>query len=573
MTKLDQDNPDIGTAPPPVATNGTDGLTRRLIIITIAFVAALATYLLLPPDVNELARRTAAIFIIAAIFWATEVLPLYATSLLVIGLLVLALAKIGGLADVLPAVAEMPEEAINYSQFLQTFGSPIIILFMGGFLLSAAMSKHGIDRTLAARFLQPLTRSPLRLVFGVLIMTAFFSMWMSNTATAAMMLAIIAPILRSLPEKDRFHRGLILAVPLGANIGGIGTPIGTPPNAIAFGALNRPDTGYEVTFLGWMVMAVPLAILLLTFVGFLLYFIYRPRTKLRLKPVEPPKKITRQGRLTLAVLIAAILLWLTGEWTGLPAAGVALLAAVALTVFGALGRKDLDTLDWNILVLMWGGLALGQAIGLSGLSDLVEEIDFAGLPGGAMGVAVVIVALSVGMSTFMSNTATAALLVPIVLAMSVAGPITQGELAVLTALACSFAMALPVSTPPNAIAFATGKLPAQSLLRVGGAVCIVSVIVLLLGFRIMIPATLDLGPGREAAPDPDENGDTAVLVVPDDPAAVDAAMPQRVGWVERGLPSETHHPPVRPQLAPRSPQPRHASQGDGSIPAPPYLIL
>ncbi len=495
MTKVESDSITPETDPESGNGNGDDGraLRRRLITVVITAILAAATYFLLPAEVNELARRTAAIFVVAAVFWATETLPLYATSLLIIAFLVLALASVGGLADVLPAVAEMPEQQISFTDFLGAFGSPIIILFMGGFLLSAAMSKHAIDRALASRFLQPLTKSPLRLMFGVLIMTAFFSMWMSNTATAAMMLAIIAPLLRSLPETDRFHRGLILAVPLGANIGGIGTPIGTPPNAIAFGHLNAGDPEFHITFLDWMMMAVPLEILLLTFVGFLLYWLYRPpHGEQRFKPIEPPGKMTRHGKTTLAVLIGAIALWLTGGLTGINPAIVALLAAVALTVFGVLGRKDVDSIDWNILILFWGGLALGHGMNASGLTDLVSGMDFGALPGGGWVIAAAIVAISVVMSTFMSNTATANLIVPIALALSVGG-ITEGDLAILAALACSFAMALPVSTPPNAIAFATGKLPAASLLRVGGFVSIVSVIVLLLGFQIMLPLILGFG--------------------------------------------------------------------------------
>ncbi|MFK7789379.1 MAG: SLC13 family permease [Phycisphaeraceae bacterium] len=461
----------------------------QIIMILLTAVFSVALYFLLPPSITELQRRMACVFVVAAMFWAFEILPLYATSLLVIAMMILFLATDGGLAEVLPGVASLPEgTSISSKVFLAAFGSNIIILFMGGFLLSAALTKHEIDRAIAAKVLRPFTTSPMMLMYGVLLISAFFSMWMSNTATAAMMIAILRPILKQLPSDDKYHRGLVLAVPFGANIGGVGTPIGTPPNAVAYAAINAAEPG-AITFLQWMMMGIPLVVILLALVGQLLYYTHKPETALKLPSVEGPSKISWYGKLTLSILLCTVVLWLTGELHGIGAGTVALLAAVALTALSVLDKYDVDSIDWNILILMWGGLAMGVGIEVSGLSDLFASADLTSLPGGLLGLAAVVVFLSILLSTFMSNTATANLLVPIVLALSLT--LTERtELAVLCALGCSFAMAMPVSTPPNAIAFATGEVRASSLLKLGGLVSIFSGIVLIVGYQLVLPLVL-----------------------------------------------------------------------------------
>ncbi len=459
---------------------------KRALICLFTAVAAITTYYLLPASMDELARRTVAIFLVAAIFWATEVLPLYATSLCIIGMEILFLADKGGLARLLPTRGDgiLEDQSLNYKVFLASFSSPIIILFMGGFLLSAAVTKHGLDRAIASRILRPFNHHPLMLVFGVLLITAFFSMWMSNTATTVMMLAIISPLVRALPAEDKFHRAVILAVPFGANIGGVGTPIGTPPNAVALAALN--EFGLEIGFVDWMLMAVPLAALLLVVAGVLLYRFFPPGKGLVLPPLEKPtEKISTKGRWTLVILSLAILLWLTGKMHGLAPAAVALLAAAALTALGVLRKHDVDSIDWNVLILMWGGLSLGKAMEETNLIGVIADLPIAELQG--FGLATAVVVLSVGLSTFMSNTATAIVLIPMVIALVDGRGESPVQLVILTALACSFAMAMPVSTPPNAIAFATGKVPVSALIRSGALVSFICIVVLLLGYQWVLP--------------------------------------------------------------------------------------
>jgi sodium-dependent dicarboxylate transporter 2/3/5 len=444
--------------------------TSRTTLIVATIGASVFTYWVARFFVDELAARSLSVFVIAAVFWATETLPLFATSFVVIGLEIIFLATEGGLANQLTdLLAVMGIEArnhqtIKYTAFLSPFASDIIILFMGGFLLSAALTKHNIDRAIARRILRPFSGSPMALLFGVIAITAFFSMWMSNTATTAMMLAIITPVMSRLPQDARFRRALVLAVAFGANIGGIGTPIGTPPNAIAYGALNA--AGYHVTFLQWMMVCVPLEVVLLIVVGLVLHFSFRPPRDLVIEKLELVQKVTARG------------------WHGIKPGAVALLATAALTSMAVLDRHDVDSIDWNILILMWGGLSLSVAMKESGLDQVIAQVNLNTLPGGGWVIAVVVTAVAVLMSTFMSNTATASILVPMALA---AYLVDKEQYVMLAAVACSFAMAMPVSTPPNAMAYATGQVPMRSMLRVGAAITIISAFTMLMSYKLMLP--------------------------------------------------------------------------------------
>jgi sodium-dependent dicarboxylate transporter 2/3/5 len=445
------------------------------LIIVGAIVLALLGYWLAREAINEMAARALAIFVIAAVFWSTEVMPTFATAFVVLGLNILLLANEGGLADpisrllrVLGLQITLPQDArsLQASVFLP-LAKDIILLFIGGFLLSAAITKHGIHRVIAGKVLRPFARTPLTLLYGVLGISAIFSMWMSNTATAAMMIAISMPFVDAIPAHNRFRRAILLAVAFGANLGGLGTPIGTPPNAIAFGALNA--AGYNVTFLRWMLVAVPLELILLAGVGLLLFVLYRPSEDLQFAMPAAPSALSTGAKATLVILAITILLWLTSGQHGMHAGAIALLAAAALTALRMLDRRDVDTIDWDIIILMWGGLSLGIALQETGLVAYLGNIDLDVIPADTWVVGAVIAMLGMVVSTFMSNTAAAALLVPMAMGLSIPG---SEQLAMLAAFACSFAMAMPVSTPPNAIVFGTGQISVSEMIRTGGLISI-----------------------------------------------------------------------------------------------------
>jgi sodium-dependent dicarboxylate transporter 2/3/5 len=467
--------------------------TRRSLAIVVTIGAACAAYWLLLPWVPERAARAASILIIAAGFWATEALPLFATAFVVVGLEIVLLANVGGLADPLTRLLEVLGVAvqdgsagtdIDAALFLAPLAQDIVVLFLAGFLLSAALSKHGVDRVLAARLLRPMAGSPRHLVYGLLGLSAFFSMWMSNTAAAAMMLSLVRPLIADRPRGDRLTQRMILAVAFGANIGGLGTPIGTPPNAIAFGALNA--AGYALTFLSWMLVAVPLALVLLIVAGLLLDRMLRSvdGQEAAFRIPEAQRPLSWQGYVTVAVLGVAMCTWITSGVHGVRPGAIGLLAVAALSALGTLEQRDVNTIDWSILILMWGGLSLSVAMEASGLAGVLAAADVSGLSGGLWLAAVGTVAIAVTLSTVMSNTAAAALLVPMALALSLP---SSAQVAMLAALGCSLAMALPVSTPPNAVAYATGQIDLPTMRRVGGLVSVACVAILLVGYRFVLP--------------------------------------------------------------------------------------
>jgi len=456
----------------------SDRMTNRSRLIKggIAIVLALAGYFLLGESMGEPARRTTFVFILAALFWALEVIPLYATSLLVVILEIFLLTRPGGVLNM---------DAGGYKVFLIPFGSPVIILFFGGFVLARAMSKYQIDRLIAVKMIKLFGHSPFSLMLGFMSVTAVLSMWMSNTATTAMMMAMALPLLKQLDADDGFRTALVLSIPFAANIGGMGTPIGTPPNAIAIGILA--DQGVHLSFIAWMKMAVPLVVLLLLFVCFLLYIVYPHKKKTMTFDLKYEGAITSSTIHVSIIVIFTVLLWLTSEFHKIPSSVIALLAAGLLSVAGLMDRDDFKSLDWDVLLLMWGGLALGEGMEISGLTRWVIGLPLFDQTG------VILVSLfcvlSVLLSTFMSNTATANLIIPIVM-------VIPGEskilLATTVALSCSLAMALPISTPPNAIAFSTNMVKSKDMLKMGAIISVLSVIIIIAGFKLVIAGAFGL---------------------------------------------------------------------------------
>jgi len=444
---------------------------RPLLWFLVSLLAAgTAAVALLSAGLPREAAYMGGIFVLAGLLWVTEALPLFATALLVIGLEVVLIANPGGWAGLGFENGASPP----YQTFLAPLADPIIWLFLGGFLIAAAAVKEGVDQVLAGIVLRPFRGSPRRVMLGLMVVTAVFSMFMSNTATTAMMMTLLGPVLLQIPQGDPARRGLLLSVPFAANIGGMGTPIASPPNAVAVGFLQQ--AGVEVSFLGWMLVAVPLAAALLGAAWALLAGRYAPATPgLRLEAGGGHLDV--RGAYVLGVIAVTILLWLTDQLHGLPAAVVALLPVIAFTAPGLLGRSDFNTLEWHILILIAGGIALGVGMQVTGLDRAVV----AAVPTTTVLVLAPLVVATVLLSTFMSNTAAANLLLPvgIALAASGAGPGAL-EAGVAIALAASVAMALPVSTPPNAIAFAHGELEARDLAVSGTAIGAIAVVLIVL---------------------------------------------------------------------------------------------
>jgi sodium-dependent dicarboxylate transporter 2/3/5 len=402
------------------------------------------------------AKASLGIMVFAASLWVTEAMPAFAVALLVIGLQIAILGNPGGVW-----AAEADTQA--WTAFVQPWASPIMWLFLGGFVLAHACSKTRLDEWLAGMVLGRFATSPAKLVASVMAITFVFSMFMSNTATAAMMIAVTAPVLAALPKGSRLAKGIVLAVAAGANLGGIGTIIGTPPNAIAAGELQG-----KVDFLKWMAIALPPALLL---AGAAYFFIWRIHIRGRGETPEiilspPSKGDARQYRHRITVMLVfaiTVAMWMGESLTGISSPVVSFIPIVAFAVTGVIGTSDMRLLPWDVLLLLAGGLSLGVGVEVTGLAGW-----FAGQVAGNLGtvsIAVVFSVLGLFLSNLMSNTAAAALLIP--LASSLAGENGATLVAVSIAISCSAAMALPISTPPNAIAHGTGRLSSRDFLMPG----------------------------------------------------------------------------------------------------------
>ena len=457
--------------PRPAGRSGREpALTRRQVVgLVLGAVMFLAPLLVDVPGLEDMGERMLAIFLLAIVLWVTEAIPLVATAVLVIALEILLVSN--------QALLPVPGDATKYSAFLGALANPVIILFLGGFLIADGAEKYRLDKNLAAVLIRPFTGSARTTVLGLMVITAMLSMFMSNTATTATMFAVIIPILGALPA-DRARAGLALSIPVAANVGGIGTPVGTPPNAIALGALE--EAGYDVSFLDWMIMAVPLMVLILVGAWLLICALLLPGG-LTVELDMRAQWHTDRKALTFYVIAAAtILAWMTESLHGVSANVVGFLAVAALLVTQVMGAEDLGRLSWPVLWLVAGGIALGDGVAATGLDAWILGLfGWDAMP--AFVVIIVMGMLGLAMSNVISHSAASNLLIP--LAMGLATGIDGLEpvtIAVVLALACSLGMSLPISTPPNAIAYATGEVTTADMAKVGVVVGVVGAALLVL---------------------------------------------------------------------------------------------
>lgn len=431
-------------------------------------------------------QRVIALFVFAALMWITEIIPNWTTSvlLIVVALLTVSNKGIGFFCD--PKYGQL----VNYKSLMASFADPVVMLFLGGFVLAIMAQKYGLDVTLAKFLLKFFGKKSKSVLLGFLIVIALFSMFMSNTATAAMMLAFLAPVLSVLPSDDKGKIALSLSIPIAANIGGIGTLIGTPPNATA--ARYLAEAGYDVTFGEWAIRMIPFVIIMIIFSWLLLQFLFPFKSEEVV--IEIPENKRKSDWKTILVWITffgTILLWATEQITKINSNVVALIPLAVFTATGLFTKDDIKEINWSVLWLVAGGFALGTCLQDTGLAKvLIEAIPF-----GTMSVVLVLVIAGLVcyfLSNFISNSATAALLIPIliVVATGMADPAASnnasftalgGTRAMISfiAICASIAMCFPISTPPNAIAASTGLVQTKDMAKVG---IIIGVVGFVLGF-------------------------------------------------------------------------------------------
>jgi len=375
---------------------------------------------------------------------------------------------------------------LSSTDIMATFANPVIMLFLGGFILAIAATKSGLDVLLARNLIRPFGRKSENVLLGFLLITGVFSMFVSNTATAAMMLTFLTPVFAALPANGKGRIALTLSIPLAANIGGMATPIGTPPNAIAVQALH--DTLHlNISFGQWMMFMFPLVILLLLISWFVILRFF-PFTKKTIE-LEITGNVHKGWRMWVVSItfIVTILMWLLDRVTGVDANTVAMIPMGVFALTGVITAKDLQAIDWSVIWMVAGGFALGLGLNGSGLaSAAIDSIPF----GSWSPVVIMIVSgiICYFLSNFISNTATAALLVPILAVVctgmgdrldAIGGTST---IIIGIALAASSAMCLPISTPPNAIAYSTGLVKQNDMLKIGLTAGIIS---MLIGYGVL----------------------------------------------------------------------------------------
>ncbi|NOI60253.1 SLC13 family permease [Vibrio coralliilyticus] len=429
-------------------------------------------------DLTLIQHRLLAIFLLAALLWVLEPVPVFATSILIIALELIMISDKGLHLFRTPPAGHDLGELMKYTDIFSAFSSPIIILFMGGFALAIAASKYELDNNLARVLLRPFGHQPKFIMLGLMLITAVFSMFMSNTATTVMMLALLGPIVASAPKGDIGIKALVLCIPIAANTGGIATPIGTPPNAIALQYLTGENS---IDFLSWMMMGLPFVIIQLTIAWFLLQKLFPSSQKTMTLKLDGQFQRNWRAMVVYATFAATILLWMTTKVHGMNTYVVSIIPLAVFTLTGIMGKAELKQINWDVLWLVAGGIAIGSGLDKTGLAAaLAHAIDYEALSPVAVVITMSIVCWL--MANFMSNTATANLLMPIAAAIgasmeslsSMGG--LQGLL-VVVAFSASLGMILPVSTPPNSLAYSTGLIESKDMAKTGVIIGVIGLII------------------------------------------------------------------------------------------------
>ena len=418
-------------------------------------------------------QRIIAIFAFATLMWILEVVSSWATSVAIIGLMLLFCSDSGvkWMCD-----PEQVGALLSYKSVMATFADPVIMLFIGGFILAIAATKTGLDAQLAKVLLKPFGNKSDNVLLGFILITGLFSMFVSNTATAAMMLTFLTPVFRQLPPEGKGRIAMALSIPLAANLGGMGTPIGTPPNTIALKYLNDPEgLNMGLGFGEWMMFMTPLVVILL-FVGWWL-----------LKTIFPFSQKTVELEIEGEMKHDAQALWLLDTVTGINSYTVALVPFVIFALTGVITKRDLEQINWSVIWMVAGGFALGYGLNASGLAaNAVKSIPF-----GEFSPLLILLLSGIicyALSNFISNSATAALLMPIlaVVCTAMGGKLETigGTPTVLigVAIAASSAMVLPISTPPNALAYATNLVQQKDMSKMG---LIMGLLSMVLGYIVL----------------------------------------------------------------------------------------
>lgn len=458
--------------------------------------AVLALVLLLSPPAGlaPAAWRVAGVGLLMAIWWITEAIPIPATALLP-----LVLFPLLGISPITAAAAP--------------FANPVIFLFMGGFIIAAALERCGLHRRLALAVIRVFGVRPVNLVAGFMLATALISMWVSNTAATLMLLPLATSVLRKGPAEgaptSAFEKALLLSIAYAATIGGFGTLIGSPPNALLVGFLTQ-NHGTRIRFVDYMLIGVPIVIVALPIAWFLLTrVVFRvPHDQSIVDPDALREQRRALGPMSRAEKFVAVvglltaLSWMSQPliarvWPAISEAGISVLCALALLVVPidsrgtrAITWEEAERIPWGVLVLFGGGLSLAAAIQQGGLAAWITQSvgGLRALP--PLMLILLVITIVTFLTEFTSNTATAAAFLPVASSLAVAAGMSPLVLLVAAGLAASNGFMLPVGTPPNAIAFSTRKLTVAEMARAGLLIDVVFVVILTLVAYFLVQPVL-----------------------------------------------------------------------------------
>ncbi len=405
-----------------------------------------------------------------ALWWITEAVEIPVTSLL-------------------PIVIFPLSGALSIGETTSSYGNPIIYLYLGGFVLGLAVEKWDLHKRIAFNIINLVGTGKRRVLLGMMVATAFLSMWISNTATAIMMLPIGLSISQFYRDEQPFSKNLLLGIGYAASIGGVGTLIGTPPNLILAGVVKE-SLHYDISFLQWMLFATPLSVILLLITWFYLSRNFpKSENQTHQFKLEPLKKISKQEKRVALIFVITALLWVSRSFLINPWFPV--VDDTMIAIFGALlmfitpaGTKNGENLmnwkvakklPWNVLILFGAGLAIAKGFSTTDLTEWLGE-NFTSLDFMPVLVISLIIFASINFLTeITSNTATASMLLPILITLGASLNMDTLPLLAGAAISASCAFMLPVATPPNAIVFSSGRITIPEMMRAGFALNLASI--------------------------------------------------------------------------------------------------
>lgn len=412
-----------------------------------------------------------------AFWWITETVDLVITSLL-------------------PIVIFPLSGALTIGETTSSYGNPFIFLFLGGFIMGIAIEHWNLHKRIAYKIIQIIGTDEKRILLGLMLATAFLSMWISNTATTIMMLPVGLSVIGHFNADSSFSKNILLGIAYAASIGGITTLIGTPPNIILAGVMEE-NLGMEISFLKWMIFALPL-VTVLFFITYKLLVRKQKTSSVRTFKVEDMGEISLAEKRILYIVGGAAFFWITRSfiwnyWLPFLDDTIIAIGGAILMLVVPSGVKDknliswesADKIPWNVLILFGAGLAIAKGFSSTDLTDWLGS-GFANLEALPNFFIVIFILISINFLTeITSNTATASILLPILFTLSISLNIETGSLLAGAALASSCAFMLPVATPPNAIVFSSGKLKIKDMMKTGILLNLISTFLIYLSISFL----------------------------------------------------------------------------------------